>query len=136
VEVFSPERFQPAYWKQFGLPDLACDFRDLDLDKRVAPFRAILAEEEFERFCDAMYGVVSAWTAWRNRFSTTNNPEDGRPTNGRIHWSDETLQRKWDEIIRSMDDLRRHLHKVAVLIGRRIPPSVDGRGIADARHGG
>jgi hypothetical protein len=136
VEVFSPERFQPAYWKQFGLPDLASELRDLDLDNRVTPLRAILTEEEFEQFCDAMYGVVSEWTAWRERFSTTKSPEDGRPANGQIGWSDETLQSKWDEIMQAMDDLRQHLHRVAVVVARRIPKPVDGKGMTDTRHTG
>ncbi len=134
VQIFSPERFQPAYWAQFGLPDLTSEFRDLDLSNRLTPLRAILTDEEFERFWKALYGVVSEWVAWREQFLATSGSQDGRLANGWTHWSDETLQRRWNKVMQSMDDLRQHLHQVAVLIGQRTAKSMDRRSAVGVRH--
>ena len=67
MQVFSPGGFLPAYGERFGLPDLAREFRELDLKNRVAPIQQILSEEEFGRFKDEVNVALVQWIDWWER---------------------------------------------------------------------
>ena len=126
LKIFSPGRFIHLYWECYGLPDLAKEFDELDIDNRIVTLKKTLTRDECNQVINRVNEVLLAWQAWRKQ-ALQNGIEELRKKKMKkeakltawIEWLDthEGLKSQLGDI--EIYELREYLENIAIEIDKR-----------------
>jgi hypothetical protein len=126
LKIFSPGRFIHLYWEHYGLPDLAKEFAELDIDNRFVILKKTLTKDECNQVIIRVNEVFLVWQAWRKQ-ALQNGIEDLRKKKmdkeaklaAWIDWmgAHEDLKSQFGDI--GIYELREYLENIAVEIDKR-----------------
>lgn len=126
LKIFSPGRFIHLYWEHFGLPDLAKEFAELDIDNRIVTLKKTLTKDECNQVIHRVNEVLLAWQAWRKNAIQNGIEEVRKEKMDRdkkltawIDWicAHEGLKSQLDDI--EIYEFREYLENIAVEIDKR-----------------
>jgi hypothetical protein len=126
LHIFSPGRFIHLYWEHYGLPDLAKEFAELDIDNRIVTLKKILTKDKCNEVINQVNEVFLAWQAWRKK-AIQNGIEElqkkrmdqDKKLTAWIDWicAHEGLKSQLDDI--GIYELREYLENIAIEIDKR-----------------